>query len=244
MPNGGILSIDTARASMDEKFVRIHGFGKIGTYALITVSDTGTGMDEQTKARIFEPFFTTKELGKGTGLGLSMVYGIVKQNHGFIVCSSEPGRGTTFQVYFPPVVTQPPAKTSVPPPPVRGGLETILIAEDDETMRNLFASIFTDQGYRVITAADGEEAIVRFRKNAANVKLLLLDVVMPKKNGKEVFDAARKITPGIRSLFISGYTADIVHRKGILDEGINFITKPVVPADLLRKVRQILDQKP
>jgi PAS domain S-box-containing protein len=244
MPNGGILSIETGKTSMDEKFVRLHGFGKIGPYVLITVSDTGTGMDEQTKSRIFEPFFTTKELGKGTGLGLSMVYGIVKQNHGFIVCSSEPGRGTTFHVYFPPVAIQPPAKAVAAPLPVKGGLETILIAEDDDTMRSLFESVFTDQGYRVITAADGEEAIVKFRKNAADVKLLLLDVIMPKKNGKEVFDVARKITPGIKSLFISGYTADIVHRKGILDEGINFITKPVVPADLLRKVRQILDQKP
>ena len=241
MPGGGTLRIETATAAMDDEFIRRHGFGRTGDYAVIAVSDTGTGMDEQTRMRIFEPFFTTKEVGKGTGLGLSTVYGIVKQHSGFIACDSNPGAGTAFHVYFPLVAANPEPGLIEPPPPVRGGSETILVAEDDEVMRGLFRTVFTDRGYRVITAKDGEDAVRKFREHAGEIQLLVIDVIMPKKNGKEVYEAVRAIDPGIKVLFTSGYTDDIVHKQGILDEGIQFITKPSEPSAILRKVRDILD---
>ena len=241
MPKGGTLRIETASAAMDDDYIRLHGFGQRGEYAIITVSDTGAGMDERTRMRIFEPFFTTKEVGKGTGLGLSTVYGIVKQHNGFIDCDSEPGKGTVFRVYFPLVAASPEPALVPAPHPNEVGSETILVAEDDEMIRDLFRMVFADHGYRVLTAVDGEDALSVFWEHAREIDLLVIDVIMPKKNGKEVYEEVRRIKPGAKVLFTSGYTDDIVHQKGILDEKIHFITKPAELSDLLKKVRTILD---
>jgi signal transduction histidine kinase len=222
MPDGGSLTIETELVELDDNYIEMHGFGKTGRYALISISDTGTGMDEATKTKIFEPFFTTKELGKGTGLGLSMVYGIIKQHNGFITVYSEP-----------------PSSGHVP---VQGGTETILVAEDDRALRRLSKDILEKNGYTVIEAVDGDDAISKFRENKQNIHLLLMDVIMPKKNGKDVYEEIKKIRSDIKALFLSGYTADHIQTKGVLEEGINFIFKPVSVHTLLRKVRESLDE--
>lgn len=241
MPNGGLLSIETGRAGFTEEYVADHGYGKPGNYALIAISDTGAGMDENTKKKIFEPFFTTKEVGKGTGLGLSIVYGIIKQHKGFINVYSESGKGTTFRIYLPLIaasaqVAQPEENAA----PARG-TETVLLAEDDEAARKLSKLVLEQFGYQVIAARDGVEAVEQFLANKHRIKLIILDVIMPKKNGREVYDEIRKLVPKIKVLFTSGYTADIIHKQGVLDEGLNFISKPASPTIFLKKVRDVLD---
>ena len=240
MPQGGTLSINTAEVELEPEFAGINESGEPGPYALISVRDTGTGMDDGTKEKIFEPFFTTKEAGKGTGLGLAIVYGIVKQHNGYIAVSSEPGSGTVFSVYLPV------GKTQAEPTPrtfadIRGGDETILIAEDNRDARLLTTEILTHSGYTVIQAVDGEDAIGKFTEHRDRISLLILDVVMPKKNGKEVFEAIRKLSPGIRTIFTSGYTNDIVLEKGILDKSVEFVPKPAPIAELLSRIRHVLD---
>ncbi len=244
MPEGGVLSINVHRGVIDSGFIERHGFGEPGEYACISVSDTGTGMDEETRRRIFEPFFTTKEPGKGTGLGLSIVYGIVKQHDGFITVGSEPGAGTTFHVYLPLAGVAPEEVGDSAPgrdTPERGG-ETILVAEDDDIVRELNALTLSEAGYRVITAANGEEAVLRFKENRPTVDLLVFDVVMPGMDGSRAYEEIRGIDPDVRVLFMSGYTREIVIRKGVPEDDVFFIRKPFLPMDLLRKVREILDR--
>lgn len=243
MPEGGTLSIETSCVKIDDHFIKAHNYGKHGDYGLIAMSDSGTGMDSGVANRIFEPFFTTKEMGRGTGLGLSIVYGIVKQHNGYINVYSETGMGTTFKIYFP-LTSQAEErhKPGLPDVPgVRGGSEGILVAEDDAHVRLLVKTLLSESGYRVIEAVDGEDALKKFRENRKTTALLLIDVIMPKKNGKEVYDEARKLRPDIKAIFTSGYTADIVHEKGILDEGLHFVSKPVSPSQLLQKIREVLD---
>ncbi|HEX8949101.1 MAG TPA: ATP-binding protein [Dissulfurispiraceae bacterium] len=241
MPGGGEVSITTERMRLDNEFIRTHGYGKLGSYALISVSDSGTGMDEKTRERIFEPFFTTKETGKGTGLGLSIAFGIVKQHDGYINVYSEPGRGTTFRIYLPliteKVLESSFAEESLP----EGGSELILVAEDESSVRRSMKNMLEGFGYKVLEATDGEDAVAKFMDNREAVRLVIVDIIMPKKNGKEVYDELRKMSPGVKVLFTSGYTADIIHKKGILDEGLNFISKPVMPNELLRKIREVMD---
>lgn len=241
MPDGGVLSIETDIADVDHEYVRIHGYGREGLYARITVSDTGAGMDHETQARIFEPFFTTKGSGKGTGLGLSIVYGIIKSHGGYINCYSEPGVGATFRIYLPlvkaEVAASEAARTAMSP----RGTETVLLAEDNPEVRALVRSVLEDFGYGVIEAEDGEKAVSRFAENADRIDILLLDVIMPKKNGKEAYEEIMKMKPAIKAVFMSGYTADIIQRKGVMAEGLNLILKPVSPTDLLSKVREVLD---
>ncbi|HAS52664.1 MAG TPA: hypothetical protein DCS42_00370 [Nitrospiraceae bacterium] len=241
MPGGGALTLELGVAELDASFRQVHGYGRPGSYALITVSDTGEGMDQGTAQRIFEPFFTTKEVGKGSGLGLSIVYGIVKQCNGYVNCYSEPGQGTTFKVYVPLTADTParPLRESESPP--TRGTETVLVAEDNKEVRDLVRAVLEQFGYTVLDAADGEEAARMFELHQNVISMMLLDVVMPKRNGKEVYELAKKIKPGIRALFTSGYTADIMHRKGILEEGLHFVSKPVSPRELLKKVREALD---
>ncbi len=243
MPHGGQLIMETEIFHLDKEYARGHGYGEPGMYVLLSVSDSGAGMDEDTKKRAFEPFFTTKEPGKGTGLGLSMVYGIVKQHDGYINLYSEPGRGTTFKIYLP-LIKGEVQKTTGPNPttyPV-GGTETILVAEDDRTVRELTRSVLEKFGYTVIPAVDGEDAIERFMDNKEKIRLLLLDVIMPKINGKEVYEKIKKINPDIKTIFLSGYTANLIQKKGVLNKGLDFILKPVSPKDLLRKTREVLDR--
>ncbi len=243
MPDGGELIIETEVIHMDEEYIKRHGYGDLGTYALLSVTDSGTGMDEKTRQRIFEPFFTTKELGRGTGLGLAMVYGIVKQHDGFINVYSEPQKGTTFKIYLPLIESEvEKTANTMPAAYPEGGTETVLVAEDDQAVRKLTRDILERFGYRVIAAEDGEDAIEKFMDNKEDIQLILLDVIMPKKNGKEVYEEIKRINPDIKTIFLSGYTANIIHKKGILEEGLDFILKPVSPKDLLRKVREVLDR--
>ena len=243
MPEGGLLSIETQKIELDVEFIKRHGYGKSGPYALISVSDTGIGMDKKTKERIFEPFFTTKEVGKGTGLGLSIVYGIVKQHDGYINGYSEVNKGTTFRIYLPLTKAEVmEIKTIGEVLMPEGGTETILFAEDDEGVRDIIVSALKEFGYKIIEAVDGEDAVNKFIKNKDEIRLVLLDVVMPKKNGSEAYEEMKKIAPEIKALFMSGYTEDVIYRKKIIDEGLNFVSKPMSPTKLLRLVREILDK--
>lgn len=242
MPDGGSLTIKTDIAEFDNGFIKLHGFGKPGEYAIILVEDTGHGMDENTKEKIFEPFFTTKEVGKGTGLGLSMAYGIIKQHDGYINVYSETGRGTTFKIYLPLIKSKVKEATPADLLIIKGGKETVLVAEDDALVRELIKEVLSGYGYSVIEAGDGEETIRVFNENKDSIQLLILDVIMPKKNGKEVYDEIKEIKPDIKAIFTSGYTADIINKKGILEEGLEFILKPISPDRLLRTVREVLDK--
>ena len=242
MPDGGALTISTGLVQLDSEFVKRHGYGKPGMYGLISVSDTGVGMNEKTRQRVFEPFFTTKEVGKGTGLGLAIVYGIVKQHNGFVNVYSELGQGSTLKVYLPLIRSAYGEEKEAPLSPPVGGKETILVAEDDAEVRRLTKNVLEEFGYTVVEAVDGEDAISKFLKHKRKVDLVMLDVVMPRKNGKEVYQYVRKIRPDVKALFTSGYTADVIHEKGVLDEGLNFISKPAAPSELLRKIRDVLDQ--
>lgn len=241
MPERGLLTIETNIIELDQAFVSAHGDGEAGVYALLSVVDSGLGMDAETASKVFEPFFTTKETGKGTGLGLAVVYGIVKQHKGIINLNSQPGLGTTFKLYFPLIRATAGEKEPVALQTPTGGAETILLAEDDEDVRDVTKSVFEDFGYTVIAAADGDEAINKFMQNKDRIDILITDVIMPLKNGREVYKKISEEKPGIKALFTSGYTADIITRKGLIDEGVPFISKPVSPTILLKKVRKVLD---
>jgi CheY-like chemotaxis protein len=242
MPDGGDLIIKTERVKADDHFIKSHGLEKTGTYALISVKDTGHGINEDAQERIFEPFYTTKEVGKGTGLGLSMVYGIVKQHDGYIDISSEPEKGTTFKIYFPIFPAKAEEEEATDPSIVKTGKETILVAEDDVHVRELVKQLLEIFGYNVIVAKDGQDALDAFMQHRYTIQLLLLDVIMPKKNGKEVYDEIKKLNPNIKAIFISGYSADIIHNKGIVEEGLDFLSKPILQEILLNKVREVLDR--
>ncbi|MGO9379277.1 MAG: PAS domain S-box protein [Dissulfurispiraceae bacterium] len=243
MSAGGILTISTQKMDMDATFMEVHGYGEIGKYAIISVEDTGVGLDEMTKTRIFEPFFTTKEMGRGTGLGLAMVYGAVKQNNGFINVYSEVGKGTTFRIYLPEVTVTVERKKDVDIQSPLGGAETILLVEDDQALRKLAGTLLDKYGYTVIEAIDGDDALARFNAYKKRIDLLITDVVIPKRSGIEVFETIRMLHPEIKVLFLSGYSKDIIQKKGILDTGANFLQKPVSPNTLLAKVREILNRK-
>ncbi len=241
MPEGGCLFIETDTIELDEESAKTHESCKPGTYAVIVVTDSGMGMDETTRERIFEPFFTTKEEGRGTGLGLAMVYGIIKQHNGSVEVESEVGKGTVFKIYLPVIRQESKEAHPAELPPIKGGTETILVAEDDETVRTLTCSILEQFGYTVIQAVDGEDAVNKCMQNLDKVRLLLLDVIMPKKNGKEVYEKIRIFQPDMKALFLSGYTADIIGQKELPGKELDFILKPVPVNDLLRRVRKMLD---
>jgi PAS domain S-box-containing protein len=242
MPNGGRVLIETERIQVTETLPQF--MLQPGSYAVLSISDTGMGMDESTKQRIFEPFFSTKEPGKGTGLGLSIVYGIVKQHNGEINVYSEPGEGTTFKIYLK--LVKPGGEQEVAAASVRpvGGTETVLLAEDDNVVRKFMAQTLQAFGYTVIEAVDGEHAIELFNRHKDGVQLLILDVVMPKVNGREVYRRICRQGSSLPVLFSSGYTADIINKNGMLDEGLSFMSKPVTPSELLARVRSALSSEP
>jgi len=242
MPRGGNLTIETENVELGEEYGSKHLDVASGKYVLLAVSDTGEGMTEEVRRRIFEPFFTTKEKGKGTGLGLSTVYGIVKQSGGNIWVYSELGKGTTFKVYLPQVAAQipEPAEKVVEVAP-RGGSETILLVEDEEVVRGLARRILEQAGYSVVEASKGDEALRFCEERAAEVDLLLTDVVMPEMSGKELADRLKSQNPELKMMFMSGYTDESIVHHGVLDSSVEFIQKPFTPASLIRKVRDVLD---
>jgi len=243
MPDGGFLILQTEEINIDKSHAEAPVFGTLGRYAVLTVSDTGIGMDLHTKEHIFEPFFTTKEVGRGTGLGLSMVDGTIKQHNGYINVFSEVGKGTTFRIYLPIAQTEEEASVSKPTEVLlRGKGETILVAEDDPHVRKVTVMSLQENGYKVIEAKNGEEAIERFIEKKDTIALVLLDVIMPVKNGKDAYEGIKKINPDAKALFLSGYTDDVISKKGILQEGFDFIAKPINPDTLMRKIREVLDR--
>jgi len=242
MPHGGKLTLETSNVVLDQMYASIHQPVTPGRYVMLAVSDTGSGMGQETMTRIFEPFYTTKEVGKGTGLGLSMVYGIVKQTGGYIWVYSEPNQGTTFKIYLPR--TDQPAEQSavqMSPMSVMRGTETILLVEDDPQLRQLSSSVLAHCGYNVLTASTPEEGLAVCKSNQKAIRLLVTDVVMPRMNGRQLAEQVAKISPGIRTLYISGYTDNAIVHYGVLDSGLWFLPKPFTLSALVAKVREVLD---
>ena len=241
MPGGGRLTIETDNTFLDEGFSSLHPYVTIGPHVLLAVSDTGVGMNEDTQAHLFEPFFTTKEKGKGTGLGLSMVYGIVKQSQGYIHVYSEVGKGTTFKIYFPrmdgEIETLSPVFSAAP-----RGSETVLVVEDESSVRELIVRVLSEKGYRMLSAAEGNEGLRIAGGHQEPVDLLITDVIMPGMGGRELANRLEASIPGMKVLFMSGYTENTISHHGVLEEGLAFLQKPFTSETLLRKVRETLDR--
>jgi len=243
MPDGGMLTIETQVRELDADFFQAHGPGESRKYAILMISDSGCGMSREISARLFDPFFSTKEIGKGTGLGLSIVYGIIQQHGGHIMVSSQAGVGTTFTILIP--------LTNISGADVyqerlnnpSGGTETILVAEDDPAIRQMIAVELRCYGYEVIVAEDGQDAIEKFRANRERIHLALLDMLMPRKRGWEVYEEIRDLSPAIKTLFMSGYSPDLLNIRGLCNNGSEILMKPFRPLDLARKVRALLDTR-
>jgi two-component system cell cycle sensor histidine kinase/response regulator CckA len=245
MPEGGSLMIETANVAIDDQFCALQPLARPGDYAMLSVTDTGTGMDAATLDRIFEPFFTTKEIGKGTGLGLATVYGIVRQHGGFLHVYSEPGVGSTFRVYIP--VSSAPETSPAPaenPQPIQGGSETLLVAEDHEGLRQLAQETLVGLGYEVVLATDGEQALQEFRSHRDRIDLALLDVVLPKFSGPEIYARIHEEKPDLPVVFATGYSPDLALLQKVQQQGLPVLQKPYSPRDLARKVREALDRRP
>jgi len=245
MPRGGKLTLETANVDLDENYARAHAGSKPGPYVMLAVSDTGTGMDSQTQARIFEPFFTTKGPGKGTGLGLSTVYGIVKQSGGNIWVYSELGHGTTFKIYLPRVeeaIEQ--AEPAMAQTVSRQGSETVLLVEDEAAVRMLVRGVLESNGYRVLEARHGAEAILICDEHKDPIHLLMTDVIMPEMGGRQLAERVSAQRPETKILYMSGYTDSAIVHHGVLESGTDFLQKPFTPDTLVRKVRAVLDRNP
>jgi two-component system, cell cycle sensor histidine kinase and response regulator CckA len=236
MPRGGKLIITTDRITITDNQGEIPS----GSYAFITVTDTGSGIDKTIQEHIFEPFFTTKEAGNGTGLGLAIVYSTIKKHNGFIHVYSEPGMGTTFKIYLPLLFCVKQDDILKEHAPLLYGTETVLLIEDDANMRRVTKDVLKEFGYIVLEALDGEDAVRVLYENRERVQVALCDLVMPKMNGQETYEELIKISPDLKVIFMSG-TADIICQKGIPEKGMNFISKPMSLADLLNKMRIVLD---
>jgi nitrogen-specific signal transduction histidine kinase/ActR/RegA family two-component response regulator len=245
MPQGGRLTLKTANVTLDQAYVRQHMGATLGPYVLLAVSDTGVGMDAETQSHIFEPFFTTKGAGKGTGLGLSTVYGIVKQSGGTIWVESAPGRGTTFEIYLPLVEEAAASGELHPalPAPTPGGSETILVVEDEMSVRKLAAEFLGSNGYRVLEAQDGGEALQVCEEHRAPIHLLMTDVVMPGMSGRELAVRLVGARPEMKVIYVSGYTDDAIVQHGVREEGTVFLQKPFSLETLAHTVREVLDSK-
>jgi CheY-like chemotaxis protein len=243
MPTGGLITIETAPATFDEAYVRQHPPARVGDYVMLAISDNGVGMDEHIRGHIFDPFFTTKEVGKGTGLGLATVYGIVKQTDGFIWVYSEPGKGSVFKIYLPR--TEAGVEISRPPgePMSLEGTETVLLVEDDESIRRLMRESLRRLGYAVHEAADGASAL-EVADALGEIDLLVTDVVMPRMSGRELATRLLSRHPTLAVLYMSGYTDDTVIRHGVLEAGSLYLQKPFNLEALARKVRVVLGARP
>jgi len=240
MPQGGDLQIEVRAEVLNDSWCQKHEGSRPGSHVLLSVKDTGVGMDDKTLRRIFEPFFTSKGLGKGTGLGLSMVYGIVKQHDGFIQVSSKPGAGTEFGIYFPASSGEPELARNVEIDVNERGSATILVVEDEKSVRKLIMEVLPKLGYRVIAAADGEEAIKVFDRWADQIDLVLLDAILPKFGGRQVYDHIRRRKPSVRFVFTSGYNEEFINRKFELDPSFLFLRKPFNTKELAAMIRTAL----
>ncbi len=240
MPAGGRMTIETQNVELDEAYAATHSNVQPGKYAMLSISDTGVGMSEETMQRIFDPFFTTKPQGSGTGLGLAMVYGIVRQMGGWIWVYSELGKGSTFKVYFP--LTGQEIETGVPvsEPDSLGGTETVLVVEDNREVRRLAVEVLRGYGYTVLEAGGGEEALDAAGQYAGSIDLLITDVVMPGMTGRELANRLKLIRPHVQVLYTSGYTANVIAHQGVLDPGVEYLPKPFTPVQLVTKLRKIL----
>ena len=241
MPDGGEMRIKTREVTLDQGEVEKHGLEAAGDYAVISVSDSGKGMDEKTLGRIFEPFFTTKEVGKGTGLGLSIVYGIVKQHKGSILVESKHGEGTVFTIYLPVVEGESERGIDQGGRAPAESVGTILVAEDEEFVRHFLKTTLGRAGYRLIVAEDGEEALRKFKKHHDKISLVISDMVMPKKNGRALYEDICRINPRIKMIFISGYSTDIINCEGMPPERVRFVTKPFSKKLLFEEIKSILE---
>jgi CheY-like chemotaxis protein len=243
MPLGGRLLLETANADLTEELAGDHLEVRPGRYVMLAVTDTGVGMDKQTRDKVFEPFFTTKEKGQGTGLGLSMVYGIAKRSGGTVNLYSEPGSGTSVKVYLPLSARADadvlPITAAIP----AGGWETVLLVEDEDAVRNFVRTALESKGYRVLVAASGEEAVRLSRQHTEPIHLLITDMVMPEMSGADVAKRLRRQRSGLQVLYMSGYTDASLRHTGAGERSVHFISKPFSPAALARKVRQLLDEK-
>ncbi len=241
MPGGGRLTIETANVVLDQAGVATWPGMQPGPHVRLVVRDSGSGMPAEVKERIFEPFFTTKAVGQGSGLGLSTVYGIVAQSGGFVSVESEPGRGSTFTIHFPRTIGAPTRSLPAPLPAITPGNERVLVVEDDPQVRSVTVRALTAAGYQVLVAKDGAEGLVRAEREPGPIRLLVCDVVMPGMSGPEVAAALGVLRPGLRVLFVSGYTRDAISLRGELPAGVELLQKPFTPAVLLERVRAILD---
>jgi CheY-like chemotaxis protein len=243
MPHGGTIAITTETVTISSDFVLAKGFGKPGRYALLTCTDSGEGMNEDVVKHIFEPFYTTKEIGKGTGLGLSIVYGIIKEHNGYTLCHSTIGLGTIFKIYLPLLDRAPTVADEVVEEQIAvvQANNCILLAEDNESNRVLGRIILEEFGYSVIEAVDGEDAVEKFREQGERISLVILDVIMPKMNGRAAYELIRNTDPNVRVLFCSGYATEVVAEQGVLEEGMNYLPKPFTPKELLMKIREVLE---
>ncbi len=248
MPEGGQLIIETRNVELDEAYHRHHPYTPPGKYVQLVVSDTGMGMDAETRKRIFEPFFTTKEVGRGTGLGLAMVYGIIKQHEGSIEVYSEPGHGTTFKIYLPVIEKAIEETAHEAPRPLRGGTETILVAEDEESLRALARDILEGLGYTIMLAKDGAEAVEIYEANHRQINLVMLDIVMPRMGGREAYEQMLLLSPEVPAIFMTGYSEEIVQNRFLKQSkllevsGAALLLKPYGVETLGRKVREKLDE--
>jgi CheY-like chemotaxis protein len=244
MPTGGRLTIETTDVEFSNNNIDYHKEIKPGSYTMISVADTGCGMSKDIQRKIFEPFFTTKEKGKGTGLGLATVYGIIKQHNGYIYVDSEPDKGTTFDIYLPVILDgelaqgEIAADTQIPK-----GTETILVVEDESSLRKYVIDVLKPLGYKVIGAADGEEALKIIAEHEEDIDLLLTDFIMPGINGRELADTIQKDRPDMKVIIMSGYTDDVIAQYGALEDDLNFLQKPMTVRKLAGKIREVLDGK-
>ncbi len=250
MPEGGQLTIQTKKVhhsalrfpKEDKDLLKLKdkALSNGGEFAEISFTDTGSGIDEKTMERIFEPFFTTKDVGKGTGLGLSIVYGIIKQHNGYLVCESKPGKGTTFKIYLPIIKAE---LIRINNEEIRKDDQiscTVLLAEDEFVVRKLTKQVLEEFGHKVIEAIDGEDAIKKFIDNQDFIDLLIFDIIMPRMSGQEAYERIKKIRPDIRVLLTSGYPSDFINKERIINEGISFVSKPVSPDKLMKKVKEVM----
>ena len=243
MPQGGTITIEATETEIDETYTSLHHGALPGTYVMLSFSDCGIGMDKQTIERLFEPFFTTKEPGKGTGLGLSTVFGIVKQHNGYIMVYSEPGLGTTFKVYLPKAAEKElTVEEPVDSKEYKRGTETVLVVEDDDTVRALIGRILRKHGYTVIDFGNAQTCLQTIAQHEGPIDLLLTDIIMPGVNGRQLQDRLSADIPGLKVIFMSGYPFDVIVDHGVLMQGINFISKPFTARDLTDKVRSVLDE--